>query len=423
MAIGSQRKDRENMPVESNADPFMETDKDTADAMESALSGLIDRLTQDYHDRVSHRRIVEQRWILDLRQFEGRDDDQIVADLINDNRSAAVINMTRAKCNTFESKLYDMLFPTDDRNWGINPTPVPELDREEKELYGEVDGLVEQANLDPDDAQAEEVKGQADQLAGRIGEIETEREEARGKSDLMAEEIADNLIECEHAVHCRNLMHDATTCGTGVLKGPIPLSERVRKNWIREDGGVYRLRMEPDAPDRFATQHISYWNIFPDTTARSPETMESTIERHIMRERDLRDFARQPGVDRDQVRELVEEGPQEELPEFMLQLDTVTEEEQSSFQNKVFVMLEYRGPLESEEMQEIISEMIRIEGKNSRDDGDESEEDGRRRRRDFSRDRPAHADGCGGLFLPGQGGSVFDHAHGRQPAHVQVLPD
>ena len=159
-----------------------------------------------------------------------------------------------------------------------------------------------------------------------------------------------------------------------MLKGPIPLSERVRKNWIREDGGVYRLRMEPDAPDRFATQHISYWNIFPDTTARSPETMESTIERHIMRERDLRDFARQPGVDRDQVRELVEEGPQEELPEFMLQLDTVTEEEQSSFQNKVFVMLEYRGPLESEEMQEIISEMIRIEGKNSQEDGDESEE-------------------------------------------------
>ena len=175
----------------------------------------------------------------------------------------------------------------------------------------------------------------------------------------MMAEIEDNLVECEYPVHCRAAIHDATVAGTGFIKGPIPLTERVRKSWMREDGGNYRLKYDAESEGRFAFQHVSYWHLFPEPTARSFDKCSSWLERHIMTEQDLRDFAKQPGVDKDAIRRLLDEGPSDTLPEYMLDLDTVVSEEVSSYSTHVYIMWEYRGPLEREDMEEIMSEILR----------------------------------------------------------------
>ena len=323
------------------------------------FSAMLDRLESDAQDRVSRRLVVERRWLDDLRQFEGRDQDGIVSSLRRDNRSTAVVNVTRAKCNTFESKLFDMLFPTDDKNWAVDPTPVPEMDMEAQQLTGKVDQMTAAANAEEDDEAAEQAAGEADAMAQRIAEIEVTRQEARQKSDLMSAEIEDNLVECEYAIHCRNVIHDACVTGTGFLKGPIPLSERVRKNWLQDDAGKFRLKMDPESRDRFAYQHTSYWNVYPDNSARHFGQVESWMERHIMRSRDLREMAKQPGVDKEAIRRLLQEGPNETLPQHIIDLDTVAEEEQSSLGDKYWIMWEYRGPTEPEELQEVMAHMMK----------------------------------------------------------------
>ena len=291
--------------------------------MGDMFAGMIDRLTSDAADRVRRRLVIEQRWLEDLRQFEGRDDDNVISRLAADGRSTAVVNITRSKCNTFESKLYDMLFPTDDRNWAISPTPVPDLDLEMKGLSGEVDRMTMTANVEDDEQAAMQGAQQADQLAQRIAEIDATRQQARDQANLMEEEIADNLVECEYSIHCRNVIHDATVTGTGILKGPMPLSERIRKNWLRDDAGKYRLRHDPDGSSRFVYQHVSYWNVYPDSTARHFGQVESWMERHLMRARDLREFAKQPGVDKDAIRRIIEEGPMDIVPQHLIDIDTV----------------------------------------------------------------------------------------------------
>ena len=165
-------------------------------------------------------------------------------------------------------------------------------------------------------------------------------------------------MECEYAVHNRSTIHDATVCGTGFLKGPIPLAERIRKSWMRDDGGHYRLQNDPESEGRFAFQHVSYWHLFPETNCRSFDRCTSWFERHVATERDLRDLADQPGVDRDAIRRILDEGPSSQIPEFMLQLDAIDAEEVSTYARNVYIVWEYRGPLDRDEMEMLMSELV-----------------------------------------------------------------
>ena len=327
------------------------------------FAGLLSRLESEATERVSRRQLVEERWLRDLQQYEGRDDDGVLARLVHEGRSTATVNVTRAKCNTFESKLFDMLFPTDDKNWGIEPTPVPEMDRAIDDLKGEIDVLIEGANVEEDDAQAEEMGEAADLAAQRLAELEQERQKARQRSSLMEAEIEDNLTECEYPIQSRKVIHEATVLGAGIMKGPVPLSERIRRSWLMEDGGKWRLQFDPESPDRFAYQATSCWNMFPDTAARDWGQVESWMERFMLRRRDLVDIAKQDGVDPDAVREVLKEGPSAVLPDYLVKLDTVVEEEQSNVRHdQLYIMWEYRGPLDEDEMQAVLMYLMEREG-------------------------------------------------------------
>ena len=96
------------------------------EARDSVLA-IANALEKEADDRVAKRDPVEKRWLEDLAQFHGKYDEKVSTDLRDDKKSALFINQTRPKTNVMESRLSDMLFPTDDRNWGIGPTPVPEL--------------------------------------------------------------------------------------------------------------------------------------------------------------------------------------------------------------------------------------------------------------------------------------------------------
>ncbi|MFI4941324.1 MAG: hypothetical protein ACHP7O_13415, partial [Burkholderiales bacterium] len=85
---------------------------------------------------------VEKRWLEDIDQYNGRDDSTKAAASMMDavergfpatnqaarpQRSTVFVNITRPKTNAAEARLANMLCPTDDRNWGLKPTPDPKL--------------------------------------------------------------------------------------------------------------------------------------------------------------------------------------------------------------------------------------------------------------------------------------------------------
>jgi hypothetical protein len=84
-------------------------------------------LLSTFHEYEVDRRLTEERWIKDLRQYRGEYDPEVLAKL-HPKRSKAFLSLTRTKTKTVSARETDLLFPANgDKNWSINPSPIPEL--------------------------------------------------------------------------------------------------------------------------------------------------------------------------------------------------------------------------------------------------------------------------------------------------------
>ena len=181
---------------------------------EGRLQTLGSTLSVKLKKYISAREPIERRMIEDLRQYHGRYDRETEARM-NDpeyKRSKVFANITRSKTNAAESRISDMLFPADDRNWGIQPTPNPEISNLAKQAKPPVDG-----EPIPDEAHEANV---ADSLM----------KTAKDRSKAMEREIEDQLVEARYNIEARRSIHQASVLGTGVLKGPINVV-RSNRRW------------------------------------------------------------------------------------------------------------------------------------------------------------------------------------------------
>ena len=84
------------------------------------------RLFNKFSIYKTYRRAKELMWLEDLRQFKGIYDPTVKIDPEN---SHVYPKLTRSKTITVLSRLHEMLFPDQDRNWELNPTPEPDVDQ------------------------------------------------------------------------------------------------------------------------------------------------------------------------------------------------------------------------------------------------------------------------------------------------------
>jgi len=245
------------------------------------LNTFASRLSKLATEQVAKKNQVEQRWLEDIRQYHGEYNPSDLSRLRESMGSEVFVNITRNKTNAAEARLQDMLFPTDDRNWGITPTPVPELEK-----------LSNEQSVDP-------------QTGEPLDAIVVAREllsQAKEKASAMQEEIDDQLTESRYQPKARDIIHDACQLGTGVVKGPVIVG-RTKKRWDTLQDGVSVLQiveaLEP------SVERVDPWDFFPDMSATRVDEAEFFFERRRLSKKQLRDMAKLPGVLTSQVRELV----------------------------------------------------------------------------------------------------------------------
>ena len=323
-----------------------------------AARGIVGRLESLVGEQIRAKALTEQRWLEDLRLFHGRYEPGVESELRNSGRSIAFVKLTRHKTNGWAARLSDLLFPTDDRNWGIQPTPLPELARAAKEAQAAAATSVDHANAAADagqDAGARLLAEQAGAFAQVARQSDEEIAEAKRRADRMQEAIADQLVECDYSAHCRDVIEDGCRLGTGILKGPLT-SNRLRAEW-RARGDYWDLVQMPDPQPEFV--RVDPWHFFPDMSARSISEAEYSFERSLPTRKDLRRFALKLGFNRDAVRRLLREGPGE-VPgtdlNYLNNLRDITGEGEGI--KGRFVMWEYHGPLECED----IAALLRASG-------------------------------------------------------------
>lgn len=335
--------------------------------MESAVSNFLSRLEGEAQDRVRRRQYIERGWIADLRQYHGLYDVETASILSEDReRSKVFVNITRPKTSSWAARLGDMLFPNDDRNWGLEATPVPELTqnakvraREAEEAEMAADRLVNEHNqmadagADPQQlaakqAEAEAMASKASEARAFDREVRLLKEEADRRAEGMQREIDDQLSESRYPAACRDVIDDATKLGVGILKGPLT-SSKPRRRWTRQDT-TFALAIDSDPRPMF--RRCNPWHFFPDPDALDIQDSESTFERHLLSRSGFRRMAKTLRWQPEVVAEILRDDPAPTTADdfhWLTQLRTMEESTEASFVNR-YVVWEYHGPMEVDDI-------------------------------------------------------------------------
>ena len=319
------------------------------EVMKQRLEALVGRLTTMALEQVSKKAAIEERWLEDLRQYHGRYDASTEATLNENKKSRLFVNMTRPKTHAWEAKLSDMLFPTDGtKNWGIRPTPVPELQQ-----------AISQDQPDEPNVSTIGAQGGAPPQAPVQASPEAEQakviiDEAKAKAKAMEMEMEDQLKEAKYDVSMRQVLHDACKMGSGVSKGPT-LTNKTRRRWREEtgdDGNVVHILAEEEDP-RPDNSRVDPWSFFPDMSAIKMDQAGFAFERHLYNAKQVRALAKQPGFDKGELRNLLEETPHEGYPSYVTMLREITGAGQDSLKER-FHVWEYHGPIEHDDLEAIL---------------------------------------------------------------------
>lgn len=300
-------------------------DKNPLDKLAMELESQLAEVLRDRHT-------IEHRMVQDLRNFHGEYDEEVVAALKKAKRSHPFIKLTRAKTNAAESQLVDLLFPNDDKNWAIEPTPVPDL-------AGKIgDNTPVMVNG----------QGYEDEEGNQVTEsdlAERELEIIRERCLNMETEIEDQLVESSYNAKCRQAIHDACVVGTGILKGPVVVG-KVDRAYIEEDGQWQMVVNESFTP---AVEVVRPWDFYPDMSASHISESEFVFERRYMSRQQVRDLVQRKGFPKKQVNRVLKMKPQETQHNSSYQDDVRRLAGLSDTLNDTrYETWEYHGPISNE---------------------------------------------------------------------------
>lgn len=284
---------------------------------------------------------VEKRWLLDLAQYDGKDDasreaasmmDSVEAGFPVTNREAkpqrsrVFVNITRPKSNAAEARLANMVLPTDDRNWGFKPTPDPILTAAaEQQAKQNAQQAQPQSQPQPQQgqqgqppsqpAQAQPAPQQSPMAQAVLGVYPTpnaiaELEMAAKCAQAMEDEIANLMIASDFNGEERKMLHDCAVLGTGILKGPIVVN-RTRKAY-KKIPGTKTWQLEVVDEKSPASERVDPWDVFPDPgCGENIHDGVGIFQKKQQTPRQLRELTKQPGYLADQISHVLQEGPVE----------------------------------------------------------------------------------------------------------------
>ena len=272
---------------------------------------------------------IEAEWIEDEESYQGIDDSNrsggkmVKATTMSGGttrsgaaktgtRSTVFMNITRPYVDGASAKVSDMLLPTDDRSWGIQPTPKPELVLAKEDMSPVVG---------PNNAPLMRQPNEQEQAAAPEGEQAqpqpmTVADVARAQIDKASEaakgaemQIDDWLTECQFHSEVRKAIEDCARLGTGILKGPYPSKRKGMA--VTNMNGQIALEIKIDLVPE--TCRIDPWNLYPDPSCgENIHNGNFIVEKDRLTRKKLEDLRGTPGYLSHQIDEVLKQGPQTE---------------------------------------------------------------------------------------------------------------
>lgn len=273
------------VPVETTPDkkpPVRKLDSATLRTLGQELNSLFSTYASD-------RRLTELKWMRNLRQYLGIYDDEIDRQL-GLNRSRAYPRITRVKCISVLSRIMNLMFPGNERNWELNASPSAEMAPEDvaaavEEMIAEreKDGLQPEPTMEFIDAAVQRL---ADKRAAKLSQlIDDQLTELGGDQTL-------DYISLNRKVAQSGIMY-----GLGVLRGPYVRKEH-KTQWQPAAGGYAPMKRTIFKPQY---DFLPVWDFYPDMSAKSLPG-EGYFVRLVMGRSELRKLADRPDFFGDQIK-------------------------------------------------------------------------------------------------------------------------
>lgn len=205
------------------------------------------------------------------------------------------LNITRPYVDFSTGRVADMLLPTDEQNWDLTSTPMPDV----------IDAF--------NDERPMSIPGVP---FSTIGEAARAMAEEAGKKVAKAKKrIEDWFVESQYSAEQRKVLLDAAKVGVGILKGPFPVKRVSRA--VSKDQKTGQLSIQTQNKTAPVSKRISYWNFFPsDDCGDDIHKGSGTWERDRITARELRDLKGtkdsegKPMYIESAIQSCLEEGPQ-----------------------------------------------------------------------------------------------------------------
>lgn len=273
----------------------------------AVLDRLGSTLSAKRREAVAHRSSsgIEDEWDGDEAFYQGYDEANrhefiktaskpteggASTDKTKETGSIVFPNITQPYVDAVSARVGDMLLPTDDRNFKVDPTPIPET------------GAEMMAAMNP--AQPLQPTQQPTQVAQAVDQMMAE---AKLKAEKAEKRIDDWLSECQYNSEVRKVIDDCAKLGSGVVKGPVPVIIKSKMCQDAQDGTKVITLVEKIVP---ASRRVDPWNLFPDPACgESIHNGSFIFERDYLTAKKLEELKGLPGYIDSQIDLCIEEGP------------------------------------------------------------------------------------------------------------------
>ena len=252
-------------------------------------------------------------------------------------RSTVRINITAAKTDSAVARVQEILFPTDDKNWTMQP-----------------DGISDYEEFADDQRPVTDANGQqlgtvAQAAAIEMGKL---RKAAAGR----IKEIDEALNACDYSEAGRDVVEWGGILGTGVLKGPVV---RIKKySQVQADptqpNVMAKIVVEKEEP---FSESIDPRCFYPDPDAKNDIRRASgCFELRSATAQDLRDLAKLDNYLPDRIKAVLAEGPSHQMREPL-----PGEEQSGVFATRLganYDLWEFHGDVDTETLSAIMGQEV-----------------------------------------------------------------
>ncbi|MGB0662794.1 MAG: portal protein [Pontibacterium sp.] len=260
---------------------------------EQSIAGQINR---DWERAKQAKRDVEERMLDCLRRRKGEYSQEKLAEIRETGGSEIYMQLTATKCRAAFSWIRDVLMPTNEKPWGLEPTPIAEVPPFVMQALVQEIQMAAQAAVDQ--GQNVDIRELAMGAAEEIKErANTAAKEAAEKMELT---IEDQLAEGGWIDALEQFIDDFVTFPSAILKAPV-LKRKSVLSWADGWQPVKTYEVLPHV------ERISPFDFYPSQDATTPDDAAFLFERARFSRSDIQAMRGVPGYSEEAIEEVLRE--------------------------------------------------------------------------------------------------------------------